>query len=79
MTNEEAIDEVNKQWGEYISITHLKETYDRLFHMCNELEQPSDEEEAEELDKTRTMCIKAFLLILVGLTIFTNKTAKTFI
>lgn len=62
--------------GGYISITHLKEAYDRLIHRCNELEEPSDDEEAEELDMCRSMCIKALLLLLVGLEIFANKNSK---
>jgi hypothetical protein len=50
--------------------------YDKLLHRCNELEQPGDEEDVEDLKTTRTMFIKAFLLLLVGLTIFTNKNIK---
>lgn len=69
-------EEVNKQWGGYISITLMLAAYDKLFHRYNELEQPSDEEEAKELDKTRTMCIKAFLFLLVRQTILANKNSK---
>jgi hypothetical protein len=70
LTEEEVIDEVNKQWGGYISISYLKEAYDRLLHRCNELEHPGDDEEVEELETIRTKCIKAFLLLLIDLTIF---------
>jgi hypothetical protein len=76
LTAEEAMSEVNKQWGGYISIHNLKIMYDRLVDMCDEFEQPADEEEAKELDRNRTMCIKAFLLFLVGVTIFANKNIK---
>jgi hypothetical protein len=76
MTEAEAMSEVNKQWGGYISIPHLKIVYDRLMHICDELEQHGDEEEAKELDKTRAFCIKAFLFLLVGVTIFANKNSN---
>lgn len=51
----------------------MKEAYDRLFHMCNELEQSDDDEVVGELETVRTTCIKAFLLLLVGLA---NKNSK---
>lgn len=40
----------------------LKESYNRLLHMCNVLEESADEVETEELERTRTHCIKVFLL-----------------
>jgi len=55
LTAKEAMSEVNKQWGGYISIPNLKIVYDRLVHRCDELEQPANEEEAEELDRNRTV------------------------
>lgn len=54
----------------------MKEAYDKFLQRCNELEKPGDEEEVEELDRTRTMCINVFMLLLVGLNIFTNKNSK---
>jgi len=50
--------------------------YVRLIHKCNQLEDLDEEEEAEELRKTGEHCIKAFLLFLVGVTIFANKINK---
>ena len=40
------------------------------------MEESADEEEDDELRKTKEYCIKAFLLFLVGVTIFSNKTNK---
>jgi len=40
------------------------------------LEQPPDDEEEEEKGLARKACIKAFLLLLVGLTLFANKNSK---
>lgn len=72
-TEAEAQTEVREQWGGYVSINHLRESYERLLNMCNQLEKPGDdEEEEEEHGLVRTMCIKAFLLLLVGLTMFAN-------
>lgn len=62
-----------KQWGGYVSITHLKECYERLLNRCNQLEEPVYEEEEQEQGLARNAYIKAFLLLLVGLTIFSNK------
>jgi hypothetical protein len=44
--------------------------------MCNQLEKHGDDEEEEEEEEqglVRIMCIKPFLLLLVGLTMFANK------
>jgi hypothetical protein len=72
-TVEEAQKEVIKQWGGYVSIPHLKECYERLLNRCNQLEQLVDDEERKEQGLARNACIKVFLLLLVGYTIFTNK------
>jgi len=76
MTEDDAEEETRKQWDGYISIPNPKELYDRLLHRCIVLEEPGDEDEADELERTMTHSIKAFLLFLVGLTLFTNKTNK---
>jgi len=76
LTEEEVMSEVNKQRGGYICKHNLKIVYDTLVHRCDELEHPADEEEANELDRNKTMFIKAFLLFLVGVTIFANKNNK---
>jgi len=68
---------VIKQWGGYVSITHLKECYERLLDRCNQLEEPADDEEEEEQGLAKNACIKAFLLLLVGLTIFANKNSRS--
>lgn len=62
LMEKEVEDETSTQWGGNISIPNLKKLYGRLLHRCNQLEEPSDEDEAEELRKTKDNCIKAFLL-----------------
>jgi hypothetical protein len=77
VTNDEAIGEIVAQWGGNVSIPLLKKLYKRHFSRCNELEDPADEEEeGEELRRTREYCLRAFLLLLVGVTIFANKSNK---
>jgi len=77
-TEDEDQKEVTKQWGGYVSINYLKECYERLLNMCNRLEHPADDEQEKEKEQglARNTCIKAFLLLLVGYTIFTNKNNK---
>jgi len=45
LTKKEVEDETSTQWGVNISIPNLKKLYDRLMYMCNQLENPADEEE----------------------------------
>lgn len=68
-------EEVKNQWGSYVSFTRLKERYERPLNRCNQFEEPADEEEGEET-LVRNACIKTFLLLLVGYTIFANKNNK---
>ena len=75
-TKAKSLSEVTKKWGGYVTITHLKESYDRLLNKCNQLEQFGDEEEVEEQEIDTTICIKAFLLLLVDLTIFADNNSK---
>jgi len=80
VTNDEATWEIVAQWGGNVSIPSLKKLYERHLSRCNELEDPADdddeEEEEEELRHTREYCLRAFLLFLVGVTIFANKSNK---
>jgi len=75
VTNGEATWEIGAQWGGNVSISSLKKLYERHFSRCNKLEDLADEEE-EELRQTREYCLRAFLLLLVGVTIFANKSNK---
>jgi hypothetical protein len=65
--------ECKDQWAVFISYTHLKRCYERLLNMCNQLQKPASDEEEEEQSVVRTACIKAFLLLLLGYTIFAGK------
>jgi len=73
---EDAMKEVKTQWGAYASYTHMKRCDKRLLNKCNYLEESADEEE-EEHSAFRTACVKTFLLLLVGYTIFANKNIKS--
>lgn len=73
VTNDEATGEIVAQWGGNVSIPSLKKLYERHFSKCNELEDPTEE---EELRQTREYCLRAFLLLSVGVTIFANKSNK---
>ena len=78
-TADDAMKEVQKQCGAYVSYTHLKRCYERLLNMCNQLEEPASNEDDEEEEQclVRTACIKAFLLLLVDYTIFANKNSRS--
>lgn len=54
----------------------MKEGYERLFNRCNHLEEPFDVKEEKEQGLARNACIKVFLLLLIGYTIFSNKRSK---
>jgi len=70
LTDEDVIKEVKNQRGLYVNYTNLRRRYESLLNKCNQLEDPASEEEAEEQSVVKTVCIKAFLLLLIGYTIF---------
>jgi len=72
--SQDAMKECKDQWGVFFSYTHLKRCYEGLLNRCNQLLDPADVEEAEEHSVVRTACIKAFLLLLLGYTIFAART-----
>jgi hypothetical protein len=65
--------EVKKQRGAHVNYTKLKRRYESLWNMYNQLVEPATEEEAVEQSVVRTSCVKAFLLLLLGYTIFAGK------
>jgi hypothetical protein len=63
--------------GRTMGIPWLKKLYERHLSMFNELEDPTGpKEEKEELRQTMEYCLKAFLLFLVGVTVFADKSNK---
>jgi len=68
---------VGKQGAAHVSFGKLKRRYEELFNRCNQLLEPDTEEEYEEMGKVRLTCIKAFLLLLLGWTLFAGKNRRT--
>jgi len=74
---EEAVGQVI-DFGACVTYTALKERYEHLLNRCNHLlGEDLSEEEEEELSRIRPACVKAFLLLLLGYTLFTGKNNKT--
>jgi len=78
-TAEAATKEVGKQGVAHISFGVLKMRYEELLNRCNQLLEPDTQEEQDEQAQVRLACIKVFLLLLLGWTIFPTRTAKTLI
>jgi len=78
-TVEDAVEMVDKHSGMHVSYTTLKQRYEELLNRCNQLvgEDLSEEEEEEEQSRVRPTCVKAFLLLLLGYTLFAGKNNKT--
>jgi len=68
---------MNKHCGAHVSYTKLKKRYEELLNRCNQLVEPDTEEEHTEQAVVRTACVKAFLLLLLGYTLFASKNIKT--
>jgi len=75
---EEAMEQVSNNSGAFVTYTALKERYEHLLNRCNHLlGEDLSEEEEEELSRIRPVCVKAFLLLLFGYTLFAGKNIKT--
>ena len=75
-TLEDAAKELKRQGGCYVSFGVLKRRYEELLHRCNQLLQIDTEEEEHKRALVRLACVKAFLLLLLGWTIFSAKNSK---
>ena len=75
-TVEDAVDQVNNNCGPYVTYTALKERYEQLLNRCNHL-LGEDLSEEEEMSRIRPACVKPFLLLLLGYTLFAGKNSKT--
>jgi len=76
-TAEAATKEMGRLGGAHLSFDKLKRRYEELLHRCNQLIEPNTEEEHAEQAQVRLACIKAFLLLLFGWTIFVSKNNRT--
>jgi len=75
-TVEDAVEQVDKHSGAHVSYTALKQRHEELLNRCNQL-VGDDLSEEEEQSRVRCACVKAFLLFLLGYTLFTGKNSKT--
>jgi len=78
-TAEAAANEMTKQGAAHVSFGVLKRRYEELLNRCNQMLEPNTQEEQDERAQVRLACIKAFLLLLLGWTIFSARTTKTLI
>jgi len=69
-SEEDTVEQVNKYCGTHVSFTTLKQCYEELFNRCNQLVEPDTKEEHTEQAIVRTACVKAFLLLLLGYSLF---------
>jgi len=67
---------MTKQGAAHIRFGVLKRLYEELLNRCNQLLEIDTHEEQDERVHVRLACIKAFLLLLLGWTIFSNKNNK---
>jgi len=75
---EDAVEQASNNSGAFVIYTALKERYEHLLNRCNHLlGEDLSEEEEEELSHIRPACVKAFLLLLLGYTLFASKNNKT--
>jgi len=75
-TAEAAAKEMTKQGVAHVSFGVLKRRYEELLNRCNQLLEPDTQEEQDERAQVRLACIKAFLFLLLGWTIFFGKNSK---
>jgi len=76
-TTEVAAKEVRSKGAAHVSFGKLKMRYEQLWNRCNQLIEPDTQKEHAEHAIVRTACIKAFLLLLLGWTIFVGKNNKS--
>jgi len=75
---EEAVEQTSNNSGAFVTYTALKERYEHLLNSCNHLlGEDLSEEEEEDLSRIRPDCVKAFLFLFLGYTIFAGKNSKT--
>jgi len=68
---DKAVQHVSDNSGACVTYTTLKERYEHLLNRCNHLMgEDLSEEEDEELSRIRHVCVNAFLLLLLGYTLF---------
>jgi len=71
------VEQVNKHFGAHVSYTTLKRRYEELLNRCNQLVEDLLEAKEVEQSVVRPAYVKAFLLLLLGYTLFADKNNKT--
>jgi hypothetical protein len=79
VTEDEANDKVDNQWGGYISISHLREASDKLYHRCNELEELEMRRRQRSWRLLRPCALRRFCCFWLASLFSPKRTAKTFI
>ena len=76
---EDVVGQASENSREFVTYTALKHRYEHLLNRCNQLVEEEDlsEEEEQELSHVRPACVKTFLLLLLGYTLFAGKNNKT--
>jgi len=75
---EDAVEQASNNSSVFVTYTALKEHYEHLLNRCNHLlGEDLLEKEDEELSCIRPACVKMFLLLLLGYTLFAGKNSKT--
>jgi hypothetical protein len=64
------------EYGAHISYPALKRLYEEHLTEARRLEDSHTREEMLERDRTRSCCVRSFLLYIVGSVLFTNKTNR---
>jgi len=75
-TVEDVVDQVVKHCVAHVSYTALRRRYEELLNRCNQLVDLDTKAEEVEQSVVRTDCVKAFLLLLFGCTLFIGKNSK---
>ena len=75
---EDAVEHVSNNSGAFVTYTVLKERYEHMLNKCNHFPgEDLSEEEEQKLSRIRPTCVDAFLLLLLGYTLFVDKNSKT--
>jgi len=74
----DVVEQTSNNSDAFVTYTVLKERYEHLLNRCNHLlGEDLSEKEEDEMSRIRLACVKTFLLLLLGYTLFADKNSKT--